>query len=109
MDMTEFQDATLETAVYPDKGRRTRAAINYCVVGLCGEAGELANKWKKVLRGDKDDELDGLAKELRDVLWYTVRAMDELGRDMEIEAEELIRWLNDRKARGVVKGSGDNR
>jgi NTP pyrophosphatase (non-canonical NTP hydrolase) len=114
MDMKEFQNQTLSTAVYYDKGERTMAAFNYCVVGLCGEAGELANKWKKVLRedprkGEASEYYAGLRKELQDVLWYVARAMDELGADMGFEAEELLLRIADRKSRDVIKGSGDNR
>lgn len=113
MDMTDFQKATLSTAVYPDKGERTMAAFNYCVVGLCGEAGELANKWKKNLRGDgwtgTPEYYDSLRGELTDCLWYVARALDELGADMDEEASKLLVKLVERQARDVVKGSGDDR
>lgn len=110
MNMNEFQKATLETAVYPDKGERTMAAFNYCVVGLCGEAGELANKWKKVLRADGTrPDYAALVNELGDCLWYIARATDELGFDLNNVVEVLVERLRSRKERDVVKGSGDNR
>lgn len=117
MNMKEFQEKTLETAVYPHAGDKSMAAFNYCLVGLLGEAGELANKWKKVLRGDLEGKSQeevrevyaGLRTELQDVLWYVARSLDELGANMGFEAEELLLRLARRKERGTVKGSGDSR
>lgn len=108
MDLSEFQDRAAQTAVYPDKGERTMAAFNYCVVGLCGEAGELANKWKKVLRGDSAD-YGALVQELQDCLWYIARGLDELGISMDAAAHDLLQRLAQRKAAGTIQGSGDQR
>lgn len=110
--MFHFQEQTLGTAVYPDKGERTMSAFNYCVVGLCGEAGELANKWKKALRGDwivDAEKAQELSRELQDILWYTARAMDELNIDMGRAAQDLLDRLAQRKAAGTIQGSGDQR
>lgn len=109
--MNDFQAAAIATAVYPsDKG------MEYCTLGLVGEAGEIANKVKKIIRGDYDDNFDSLVdavtavhKELGDVLWYAAVLADELGVSLEIVAQDVLRKLEARKKAGTIKGSGDNR
>ena len=41
----EYQELTAKTAIYPKD-----CSISYCILGLLGEAGEISNKYKKVLR-----------------------------------------------------------
>lgn len=106
MNMNEYQLKTEQFAVYPDAGTGSDQAVNYCIVGLCGEVGELANKWKKFLRGDSGGDI---VEEVGDVLWYTARLADELGLLLGAAADRNIEKLEDRKARGVIKGSGDDR
>jgi len=106
MKIYDYQIQANETAIYPE-GR------NYPILGLAGEAGEICNKYKKILRdkgGDVDvNDLDDLAKELGDVLWYVAQIATELGTDLETVARVNIMKLGDRKDRGVLGGSGDDR
>jgi NTP pyrophosphatase (non-canonical NTP hydrolase) len=71
------------------------------------------NKYKKILRdkgGEADvNDIDQLAKELGDVLWYVAQIATELGTDLETVARVNIMKLGDRKERGVLGGSGDDR
>ena len=63
---TEYQRKAKETAIFPaDK------ALEYLSLGLVGEAGEVANKVKKLIR-DKKVLLDTtvISSEIGDVLWY---------------------------------------
>ena len=82
-------------------------------MGLAGEAGEICNKYKKIIRdkgGEVDvNDLDQLAKELGDVLWYVAQIASELGTDLETVARVNLMKLGDRKDRGVLGGSGDER
>ena len=81
MTLDEYQTEARKTATYPYIGGN----LNYPIVALCGEAGELANEWKKVLR--KQDSLrfptgftrDRMLDELGDVLWYVSAVASELG------------------------------
>ena len=83
------------------------------VFGLVGEAGEVADKFKKILR-DKggiatDEEKKELAKELGDVLWYINSVGLYLGVPLEEIAQSNLDKVLSRKERGVIQGSGDNR
>lgn len=42
MNLNEYQSQASVTAVYP-----SQIGTEYTILGLCGEAGELANQWKK--------------------------------------------------------------
>lgn len=83
------------------------------LLGLVGETGEIAEKFKKLFR-DKNGELSEadkkeIAKELGDVLWYTNAICCYLGIKLEDVAEGNLDKVLSRKDRGVTKGSGDNR
>ena len=83
------------------------------VLGLPGEAGEVADKFKKVLR-DKDGKIDNsereeIKKELGDVLWYLAAIARDLGIPLSEVAEGNLAKLESRYQRGKLGGSGDNR
>lgn len=44
LSINDYQLTANETAIYPENGEASTAAINYCILGLVGEAGEIANK-----------------------------------------------------------------
>lgn len=110
---TEYQLAADNTARYPEVGTGSIGAITYPVLGLNGEAGEVAEKVKKIIR-DKDGvldqtDVDEILKEAGDVLWYLASLASELGYSLEEVAKRNIEKLSSRKERGVLSGSGDNR
>ena len=108
LKLREYQDKAVKTAIYGEGSK-----INYPILGLVGEAGELANKYKKVLRDDNGilhpDKRAALADELGDVLWYVAALARDLGVSLDDVAKKNLDKLYDRKARGVISGSGDNR
>ena len=80
---------------------------------MCGEAGEVADKVKKVIR-DNNQSFDTarkieIAKEVGDVLWYCATMAHDLGFTLESIAQMNISKLQSRKERGMIGGSGDNR
>lgn len=108
-----YQKVTAATAVYPGAVTGNIGAVNYLTLGLTGEAGEIANKVKKISRdygGEiNDDHRTAILAETGDVLWYLARLIDELGGDFSEVAQGNIDKLLDRKERGVIGGSGDER
>jgi NTP pyrophosphatase (non-canonical NTP hydrolase) len=105
MDLSDYQDKAKETATIPD--------WKYFVMGLAGEAGEVANKCKKILRDDNgiitDEKRGQIADELGDCLWYIAMVADSFGLDLNVIGHSNLEKLKDRKNRGVTKGSGDKR
>ncbi|MBM3210556.1 hypothetical protein FJZ39_04440 [Candidatus Saccharibacteria bacterium] len=83
------------------------------VLGLVGESGEVAEKFKKLLRdhnGQITEETKAeIAKELGDILWYISSVSHCLGISLETVASSNLKKVLSRKSRGVTHGSGDNR
>jgi NTP pyrophosphatase (non-canonical NTP hydrolase) len=109
VQLSDYQQRSRATAVYPDAGRN----LTYPALGLCGEAGEAAEKVKKALRDDggvlTEERRAALAGELGDVLWYVAQLATEAGLDLDAIAEENLSKLLSRRERGVLAGSGDTR
>ena len=79
------------------------------ILGLVGEAGEVAEKLKKSFRDGAVLDKEGMIKELGDVLFYVAACANFYGSTLEKVANLNMKKLNSRKERGVLKGSGDNR
>lgn len=107
----KYQKLTRETAIYPtgEDVHGVDIGLLYALMGLAGEAGELSNDAKKVIREDDEDYLESLPDELGDVLWYLARVADELDVSLDKIAEENLSKLYDRQARNVLTGEGDAR
>lgn len=108
MELNDYQKAALATAIYPNDG-----TISYLALAISGEAGELADKVKKVLR-DKDgmfaeSDKRALALELGDVMWYAANLAHILGYDLSEVAQMNIEKIAGRVERGTLHGAGDNR
>jgi NTP pyrophosphatase (non-canonical NTP hydrolase) len=108
MNIDLYQFRSTQTAIYPEK-----YSVMYPALGLAAEAGEVANKVKKIYR-DKNGALNPqdakeIAHEVGDVLWYLAALARDLGYELSEIAEMNITKLEDRMARGVLQGSGDNR
>jgi NTP pyrophosphatase (non-canonical NTP hydrolase) len=105
----DYQTRACGTAIFPK-----HQAMEYLALGLVGESGEIANKVKKFIRdGAAPEEFAqkkiDLAYEVGDVLWYCAVLLDELEMDLGHVMENNLQKLADRKARGKLGGSGDNR
>ena len=109
MELNSYQLLARRTALYPHRGNN----ILYPTLGLCGEAGEVADKVKKVLRDGagefNSEQKQAIAMELGDVLWYVSQLADKLGYGLEAIAEANLEKLQSRAARNVISGSGDQR
>ncbi len=109
MEFFHYQTRSRETAVYPQAGDN----LLYPTLGLCGEAGEVAEKVKKMIRDDAGvltgERRAALSKELGDVLWYAAQLATEAGLNLDEVAAANLDKLLSRQQRGVLQGSGDDR
>ena len=109
MEFKEYQKRARTTAIYPNLGKN----FVYPTLGLAGEAGEVAEKIKKVIRdaaGEVSPERKAeLSKELGDVLWYVANLAEELGLNLDEIAANNLTKLKSRAERGQIHGAGDNR
>lgn len=109
MNFQEYQEKSRKTAIYPKAGEN----YIYPTLGLAGEAGEVAEKIKKILRDNggvvSEEKKEELKKELGDVLWYVSQIASELGLSLDEIAEMNIQKLYSRMERDKLKGSGDDR
>lgn len=108
MDFNLYQFRTSMTAKYP-----TDKAIEYLVLGLTSEAGEVAGKYKKIIR-DANGQLsenskNALLDEIGDVLWYCAQLCEQLENNLGVVALRNIQKLEGRLERGTIGGSGDSR
>ena len=113
MQFSEYQKKSRVTAKYPDIDNN----FVYPTLGLVGEAGELAEKVKKLMRDKQmftpsevtDDVKAEILKELGDVMWYTAQLATEFGVDLDAVAAQNIEKLHSRLDRDQINGDGDNR
>lgn len=106
--LNDYQKDALSTAIYPEASR-----IIYPALGLAGEAGEVCEKVKKVIRDNggefSEERKTETAKEVGDVLWYAANIAHDLGYTLEDIARMNRDKLFSRKERNALHGSGDNR
>jgi len=110
MTFDEYQKRALTTAISNPDPLMDKTIW---VMGVAGEAGEILEKWKKIVayKDGKitDEDLRELSKELGDVIWYIAVLADRLGIPLGEIMEQNLEKLASRKIRGVQKGAGDNR
>lgn len=108
MDIDNYQTEASTTAKYPE-GR----GLEYVVLGLASEAGEVAGKLKKIIRDNDgivtDEHKEALLAEVGDVLWYCAMVALELDTALSRVARGNLDKLMSRNERGVIGGSGDTR
>ena len=126
MNFNEYQKKALETAIYPTpyvEGRdpdkyvfldeKVNVGYVYPALGLVGEAGEVAEKVKKLIRDKQgcfnQEDVEAIKKELGDVLWYVAVLAEEFFIPLEEVAADNIKKLTSRKERDKIHGNGDNR
>ena len=110
MTFDDYQKLALKTAQndYEPTMQRTIWAM-----GVAGEAGEVIEKWKKIIAYKEgivsNEDKAELGKELGDVIWYIAVLADSLGLSFEEVMQVNVQKLADRQKRNVIKGAGDNR
>ncbi len=113
MTFNDYQKLALTTAYTDPKYKDTLMDKTIWAMGVAGEAGEVVEKWKKIVAYKEglvsDEDKAELAKELGDVVWYIAVMAHSLGLSFDEIMENNVEKLKSRKARGVIKGQGDNR
>ena len=107
-DLDMYQQVAKTTAIYPRE-----QAIIYPTLGLTGEAGEVANKVKKIIRDGSNKNDDRMVSEIKseigDCLWYIAVLADDIGCKLSDIANANLIKLANRKEKGTIHGSGDKR
>ena len=107
-DLDMYQKVAITTAIYPRE-----QAIIYPTLGLTGEAGEVANKVKKIIRDGSDSKDERLVSEIKseigDCLWYIAVLASDFDIKLSDIASTNLEKLANRKKNGTIHGSGDNR
>lgn len=113
MKLDEYSKKAITTLLVDHDTTDMDAALLSQVLGLVGESGEVADKFKKLIRdkGGVISEIDrkAIIKEIGDILWYVNSLAHLLGSSLEEVASINLDKVLDRKERGVVGGSGDDR
>lgn len=113
MQIKDYSQQAISTDLFSGAKSISDPAMLEKVFGLVGESGEVAEKFKKLLR-DKDGQASDedkkeIAKELGDILWYINSVGLYLGYELDEIAQMNLDKVLSRKSRGLTKGSGDNR
>ena len=114
MNFSDYQKLAMKTDVFGGKKvPLASGAFMAQILGLMGETGEIAEKFKKIYRDQNGEitpeQVQDMKKELGDVLWYIASVSSYLGIKMEDVATHNIEKLASRQKRGKLSGSGDNR
>lgn len=113
MNINDYSTQALTTMHGDHATTDMSASLLSQVLGLVGESGEVADKFKKLIRDKEgrlsDEDATEIIKELGDVLWYINSISNLLGSNLEQVAQRNLDKVLSRKARGVTGGSGDNR
>jgi|SRR5687768_1805119 len=108
LNLRAVMKTTALTAIYPEAGLGAPLALLYVACGLAGEAGETANKVKKIVRDDAgrvtDARRDQIVKELGGTFWYWLRLCAELNLDPYEVIHENMKLLTLRAADGTLGG-----
>lgn len=113
MNISEYSEQAITTLLGEHDMTDMDATLVSQVFGLVGESGEVAEKFKKLIRDNSGQMTEAdkkeIIKELGDILWYVNSVSHLLGSSLEEVAQGNLDKVLSRKARGVTSGSGDNR
>jgi len=116
MDFNDYQHLATKTAVFSHgatEKERDTFGLAYTALGLNGEAGEVAELIKKMIRDEagvlSDDRREKLKKELGDVLWYLSQHARLAGLSLNEVAEGNLAKLASRADRNKIHGDGSDR
>lgn len=113
MNISDYSERAITTLLGDHATTDMDASLISQVFGLVGESGEVAEKFKKLIRDNAgritNEDKKEIIKELGDILWYINSVSHLLGYSLEDVAKINLEKVLSRKERGVTAGSGDNR
>ncbi len=113
MKFDEYQDKAKKYDFFEATEDLKEVGFIEKVLGLAGEAGETADKIKKLLRDKNgvisDEDRASIVKELGDTLWYLAATARYLGVPLSEVASGNIEKLEGRYQRNKLHGAGDER
>ena len=107
--LDDYQRAAARTLWRDDTGDNEPLRNLLCALGLCGEAGEVAELLKKHYGHGHDLDRQALAKELGDVLWYVAALATRFSLSLDAIASENIAKLQARYPEGFSEERSKNR
>jgi NTP pyrophosphatase (non-canonical NTP hydrolase) len=108
MDFKEYQDQASRTAGSFPETERVRWTL-ITTLGLCGEAGEVADYLKKVYGHGHQLDPNKLKKEIGDVLWYLADICTKYNFSLEEIAQLNVEKLKARYPEGFSQERSQNR
>ena len=113
MNIDEYQEKAKKYDFFEETEDFNEVAFLEKVLGVVGEAGETADKIKKIIRDKSGKPTDGdkveITKELGDILWYLANIARYMGVTMTEVAQMNLDKLESRRERNKLHGEGDNR
>lgn len=106
MKMTEYHMLAQRTAKTSDP---QQIRLMNAILGLCGESGELANKFKKMTFHGHDFDPVALSDEAGDCLWYIAEICAALRIGLDQVAEQNILKLKQRYPHGFSEQASKKR
>ncbi len=106
MNLNEYQELAARTI--PEDLTGDRLLLN-AILGVNGEAGEMADDYKKAEFQGHPYEEDKAIKELGDILWYVAAGCTALGIRLEWVAEKNVEKLRQRYPDGFSEERSINR
>lgn len=111
--LDDYQEKIIKTDTFKETSNVLHPGMLEKIMGLTGEAGEVSDKFKKIIRDKNgvisDEDREALVKELGDTLWYIASISRYLGVPLSEVAEKNVEKLYGRLKRGTLAGDGDNR
>ena len=113
MKFDEYQEAIKKYDLFEKVDDVKSPGFSEKILGLVGEAGETADKFKKIIR-DKNGKISAadkkeINKELGDVLWYVATIARYLDTPFDEIARGNVDKLQKRLENNKLHGEGDNR
>ena len=105
MTLGEYQEKAMRTCALKDSKKQ----LDNAVLGLAGEAGEVADLYKKVVYHSHPFDKTAFCKEIGDILWYCALAAQSIGISLDEVADVNIKKLEKRYPNGFNPKDSINR